>query len=58
VRLQCHPSIAEGSAYEWKTQLEIAKSEKYVTERSYKEMLSTIQSLQRRIGSFIDKFGT
>ena len=47
-----------GSAYEWETQLEIAKSEKYISENSYKEMLSTIQSLQRRIGSFIDKLGT
>jgi len=44
-----------GSAFEWETQLEVAKNEKYVSQESYEEMLSAIQSLQKRIGSFIDR---
>lgn len=44
-----------GSAYEWETQLEIAKSEKFVSEEDYNQLLIKIQSLQRRIGSFIDR---
>ncbi len=44
-----------GSAYEWETQLEIARSEKFVREEDYNQLLIKIQSLQKRIGSFIDR---
>lgn len=44
-----------GSAYEWETQLEVAKNENYVLESKYLELLKVIHSLQKRIGSFIDR---
>jgi len=44
-----------GLAFEWETQLEIAKNENYLSQESYQELLSAIQSLQKRIGSFIDR---
>ncbi len=44
-----------GSAFEWETQLEVAKNEAYISELKYKELLKLIQSLQKRIGSFIDR---
>ncbi|AEE20801.1 MULTISPECIES: four helix bundle protein [unclassified Dokdonia] len=44
-----------GSAYEWETQLEIAKIENYVSETDYKELKDSIQQLQRMIGAFIDR---
>lgn len=44
-----------GSAFEWKIQLEIAKNEAYVGIDTYEKMIKEIQSLQKRIGSFIDK---
>jgi hypothetical protein len=34
---------------------EIAKSEKFVSEEDYNQLLTKIQSLQKRIGSFIDR---
>ncbi len=44
-----------GSAYELETQLEIAKNENFVNEENYTDLLNKIQSLQRRIGKFIDR---
>ncbi|MBT8245560.1 MAG: four helix bundle protein [Winogradskyella sp.] len=44
-----------GSAYEWETQLEIANNENYISQEKYSELISKIQSLQKRIGKFIDR---
>jgi four helix bundle protein len=44
-----------GSAFEWETQLEVAIIQKYVSETDYRKALNAIQSLQKRIGSFIDR---
>ncbi len=44
-----------GSAYECETQIEIAKSLSYLSNDEYQQLLNGIQSLQKRIGSFIDK---
>jgi len=44
-----------GSAFEWETQLEIAKNEDFVTEENYDDLINKVQSLQRRIGKFIDR---
>ena len=44
-----------GSAYEWETQLIVAKNENYVNEEAYLELIEKIQSLQKRIGKFIDR---
>ncbi|MDN3723637.1 four helix bundle protein [Aequorivita sp. SDUM287046] len=44
-----------GSAYECETQIEIAKRIAYLSNEDYEQLLNKIQSLQKRIGSFIDK---
>ena len=44
-----------GSAFEWETQLEIAKIEDYVSEIEYEKLKDNIQQLQRMIGAFIDR---
>ncbi len=44
-----------GSAYECETQMEIAKRISYLSNEEYEQLLNKIQSLQKRIGSFIDK---
>ena|SRR5690554_4048385 len=44
-----------GSAYECETQIEIAKRITYLSNEDYELLINKIQSLQKRIGSFIDK---
>ena|SRR5690554_892257 len=44
-----------GSAYECETQIEIAKRIAYLSNDDYEQLLNKIQSLQKRIGSFIDR---
>jgi len=44
-----------GSAFEWETQLEITKNENYILEENYSDLINKIQSLQKRIGKFIDR---
>jgi len=42
-----------GSAYEWETQMEVAKNEGYLKDSDYKTLQDKIQQLQRMIGAFI-----
>jgi four helix bundle protein len=44
-----------GSAYECETQIEIGYRIDFLTHEDYEELLNKIHSLQKRIGSFIDK---
>ena len=44
-----------GSAYEWETQLEVAKMESYVSTNEYEQLKDKIQQLQRMKGAFIDR---
>jgi four helix bundle protein len=44
-----------GSAYECETQIEIANRISYLSDDDYQLLINKIQSLQKRIGSFIDK---
>lgn len=44
-----------GSAYEWETQLEVARIENYVSEKNFEELKDNIQQIQRMIGAFIDR---
>ena len=45
-----------GSVYEWETHLEIAKNENYLDDNHYLDLINKVQSLQMRIGKFIDRF--
>src|SRR5690606_20313230 len=44
-----------GSAYECETQIEIANRISYLSDDDYELLINKIQSLQKRIGRFIDK---
>lgn len=44
-----------GSAFEWETQLEIAKIKNYVGDADYENLKDRVQQLQRMIGAFIDR---
>ncbi len=44
-----------GSAFEWETQLEVSKTQNYISTIEYQNAINLIQSLQKRIGSFIDR---
>ncbi len=44
-----------GSAFEWETQLEIAKIKEYVNESDYNLLKDRVNQIQRMIGSFIDR---
>lgn len=45
-----------GSAFEWETQVIIAKGLGYITEEKYNELEKTIDEIQKMIAGFIDKF--
>lgn len=45
-----------GSAFEWETQIIIAKGLGYITEEKYNELEKTIDEIQKMIAGFINKF--
>ena len=47
--------IAIGSAFEVETQLTIAVQRKYIPTNQYNELISQLQSIERRINSLINK---
>ena len=46
---------ALGSAFEWETQIIIAKGLKYITEEKFNELEKNINDIQKMISSFKDK---
>jgi len=46
---------ALGSAFEWETQIIIAKGLNYITEEKFKELEKNINDIQKMISSFKDK---
>ena len=46
---------ALGSAFEWETQIVIAKGLNYITEEKFKELEKSINDIQKMISSFKDK---
>lgn len=46
-----------GSAFEWETQLIVARNEKFLTEERFEILEDKIIQIQKMIGSFMDNLG-
>ena|SRR5690554_6372007 len=44
-----------GSAFEWETQLIVARNEEYLDQEKFQELEDKILQIQKMIGTFIDK---